>query len=715
MADWLFNKKPQKDKKIVNGVKTKLGSIYSIQDKRIPTPTADDAGKVLGTDEEGNFTYIEPGIYPHGTLAITENGDYDISTYAGIDVAVIPETQGTFRVAENGVYNIARYSHVNVDVPAQGGVGGELRDLFNDALEEVNIPQSVKKIPYAAFIDKQAVKTVDIRGVREGIDDYAFYNSENIKTIRLGKVDGEIGQAAFSGTLGVEEFYLDPTSEITKLGWSAFAGIGQDRATDTRLVFDFRNSSFKDFHGFGMPTMKQTINGSYVDVKGIGAKNADIYLPTTVTNFLGYEIGMMSGTGSGGVLHNCKNIDLYLSGTNFIPLYDLDTLPNDSKSHVYTPYETFGMYYIATNWAAYNNLRCYAQYPEGTVLPTYDLEGYELKWYSDKTMTSENLITESTGSIAYAKHTGNRLYSKIELDAAYLGTVTVSDGEHAYTFGELVPIGTQLTITPKYTGEGDADVSLFRIYNTDYTDAATVKITRQNLLITILYNIETLPNNYLTAADYWSSSHTMSIRSSLSSGSMMPTTINILPYYRYNGNFYKVTDLASSAFRSRLPNNCEITLPNTLTRLQSDTFRDYQNKRNNITINLPDTITYIDYGCFSGNGKLTIKGNRLPKHLTSIGSMAFQGCTGLDGLILPASLSRIGYSAFGDCNYLTAMYYEGRPEDLDIIIYSWSATQQSSNAHFKNILHYYSETTPTDTRYKWWHYVDGVPEAWPNN
>ena len=76
------------------------------------------------------------------------------------------------------------------------------------------------------------------------------------------------------------------------------------------------------------------------------------------------------------------------------------------------------------------------------------------------------------------------------------------------------------------------------------------------------------------------------------------------------------------------------------------------------TITLPAAMKTIEAQAFAGDtaiGMVIIPSDRL----TSIGSRAFAGCTGLQSINLPASVSDIASDAFADCVSLTVYCPEG--------------------------------------------------------
>ena len=69
------------------------------------------------------------------------------------------------------------------------------------------------------------------------------------------------------------------------------------------------------------------------------------------------------------------------------------------------------------------------------------------------------------------------------------------------------------------------------------------------------------------------------------------------------------------------------------------------------SVTIPDSVTSIGYNAFSGCTGLTSV--TIGDGVTSIGSSAFSGCTGLTSIVIPDSVTSIEYYAFNDCASLT--------------------------------------------------------------
>lgn len=156
----------------------------------------------------------------------------------------------------------------------------------------------------------------------------------------------------------------------------------------------------------------------------------------------------------------------------------------------------------------------------------------------------------------------------------------------------------------------------------------------------------------------------------------------------------------------------ELTLPGLFNHYLGYYFRNnsYDNSYDNsyvpkslkkVTINSGDIPGYAFSNC-SSLTSITIGNN-----VTSIGNFAFSYCSSLTSITIPGSVTSIGSSAFSGCSSLTSVFYKGTAEQWNTIsIFNGNSDLTSATRY------YYSETQPTDTTYKYWHYVDGVPTAW---
>ena len=123
------------------------------------------------------------------------------------------------------------------------------------------------------------------------------------------------------------------------------------------------------------------------------------------------------------------------------------------------------------------------------------------------------------------------------------------------------------------------------------------------------------------------------------------------------------------------------------------------------SITIPDSVTSIGSQTFCDCSSLT--SITIPDSVRSIGHNAFWSCSSLTSITIPDSVTSIGDYAFSHCSSLTSVFYKGTAEQWNTISISNGNSDLTSAT-----LYYYSETQPTDTTYKYWHYVDGVPTAW---
>ena len=112
----------------------------------------------------------------------------------------------------------------------------------------------------------------------------------------------------------------------------------------------------------------------------------------------------------------------------------------------------------------------------------------------------------------------------------------------------------------------------------------------------------------------------------------------------------------------------------------------------------------IESGAFSKCSTLT--SIIISEGATSIGDYAFSYCSGLTSITIPGSVTSIGRDSFYGCGSLAEVYYGGAPSDWERI--SIGETDCLADA----TRYCYSETPPTGTAERYWHYVGGVPTKW---
>ena len=168
---------------------------------------------------------------------------------------------------------------------------------------------------------------------------------------------------------------------------------------------------------------------------------------------------------------------------------------------------------------------------------------------------------------------------------------------------------------------------------------------------------------------------------------------NVVIAEEYEG--VPVIKIGGSAFANK--NITSILIPDSVTSIGSDAFRGCTGLT---SITIPDSVTSIGSWAFAGCTGLT--SITIPDGVTSIGERAFYGCTGLTSITIPDSVTSIGEDAFDGCsNLLTKIdgvyYVDNCVVDFDntvAVVTLKEGTRIIANNSFENASKLRSVTIP---------------------
>ena len=166
------------------------------------------------------------GVTPSGTLTISENGEYDVYSYASASVNVHPSISLSETYLSNGSYTITGEFNggmVTVNVPSPQFVTeslsvsangtytpGEGVDGYNQVV--VDVPQSV-----TGFTEKNItegnIEIINLDNSASFVAGYAFYNNSYIQTVNLPYAT-TVRFSAFYGCISLSQVSLPICSSI---------------------------------------------------------------------------------------------------------------------------------------------------------------------------------------------------------------------------------------------------------------------------------------------------------------------------------------------------------------------------------------------------------------------------------------------------------------------------------------------------------------------
>ena len=532
--------------------------------------------------------------------------------------------------------------------------GSNFYDYTNEYSGSVTIPStvtyngttySVTSIGYAAFADCSSLTSITIPNSVTSIGDYAFYGCSGLTSITIPNSVTSIGYSAFSSCSALTSITI-PNS-VTSIGSGVFyycSGL-TSVVWNAKNCADFLYSSYAPFYEISSQITSFTFGDSVQHIPAClcyGMNNlTSITIPNSVTS-IGYD-AFDGCSGLTSVVWNAENYSAY-SFNLFDDIRSQITsfTFGDSVKHILA-YMCYGM----------NNLT-------SITIPNSVTTIGECAFYGCSALTS---VTIPNGVMSIERETFRDCFS---LTSITIGNSVTSIGYDAfYGCSSLTDITWNAISCGVFSGYLDPSFSPF--YDicsniTSFTFGDDVEYIPSCLCFGMsqLTSLR-IPNNVKVIAN-----HAFYGCSGLTSVSLGSSVMSIL----------------AEAFSS-CSGLTSITIPNSVTSIGNSAFYDCDGLT---SVTIPNSVTTIGEYAFSGCSALTSivveNGNShydsrancnaiietesnalilgcqntiIPNGVTSIGSVAFYGCSGLTSITIPNSVTSIGNIAFSDCSSLTSV------------------------------------------------------------
>ena len=324
------------------------------------------------------------GVNPSGTLEISENGVYDVYSYASASVDVHPsaslsetyisngnynitgEFNGgvitvdvpapqfvteTLNVSANGTYNpgqgVDGYSQVVVDVP-QSVIGYTQKNLTEGTIEITNIDNSASFVVNSAFTGNKTIKTVNLPyATRVGI--YAFQDCNSLNQVSL-PMCSHIGDYAFNGCNSLSQVSLPMCSYI---GDNAFHYCSSLSQVSLPMCSHIGGNAFRNCSSLSqvsLPVCNYIADGIFA---GGGLNNRGTFYNCSLLTQV--DLPMCSYIGS-DAFRGCNNLSIITIGYSSICSLKntgvfAGTSITSSTGSIYVPTSLVDSYKSATNWS----------------------------------------------------------------------------------------------------------------------------------------------------------------------------------------------------------------------------------------------------------------------------------------------------------------------------------------------------------------------------
>ncbi len=654
--------------------------------------------------------------YESATYTLTISGNGGMSNYTRVEDVPWYSFRYSIRtvVIQNGVTSIGAYAFDLCSGLTSVTIPNSVTSINNQAfygcsgLTSVTIPDGVTSIGSSAFENCSLLTSVTIPDGVTSIGSSAFsgtpfYNNMADGVIYLGKylygykgtmpenteiviADGTtlIGNSAFYGCSGLTSVTI-PNS-VTSIGSGAFSGCsGLTSVTIPNSVTSIGGSAFNNCRGLTSVTIPNSVtsigNSAFYNCSGL----TSVTIGNSVTSIGEYAFYNCSGLTSVTIGNSVTSIGNYAfencSGLTSVHISDLAAWCNISFNSNPLNYA----HHLYLNGTEVTDL----------VIPNSvtSIRAYAFRGCSGLTsVTIPNSVT-SIGDQAF--------YGCSGLPSVTIPNSVTSIGEGAFSGCNIVlavlcptpptinNIGysNKIVMVPSGCEEAYANAEGWKNYNIiPYEDPTVIRFKDQNVKDICVEHWDLNGDGEL---DTWEAMRVQDI------GTTFRNNTNIMKFDEFK-YFKSVTNIPSEAFMG-CTNLRAITIPenvNTISGLywwQEYHYGPFKDCSSLTSINIPSSITLIDWEAFSGCTKLNavhitdltawcnisfhesstanplfyahhlflndeeVTELVIPDGITSINADAFEGASSLTSVIIPEGVTTIGHRAFRGCSGITAV------------------------------------------------------------
>ena len=532
----------------------------------------------------------------------------------------------------NSVISIGNYAFygcsglTSVTIPdSVTSIGGDAFGGCSD-LTSVTIPDSVTSIGYSAFYGCSGLTSVTIPDSVTSIGDVAFYNCSGLTSVTIPDSVTSIGDVAFYNCSGLTSVTI-PNS-VTSIGGGAFYGC----SSLTSITIPDSVTSIGSFAFSGCSGLTSvTIGGSVTSIGNDAFR--DCYKLVEVINKSGLNITKGSSN-NGDIAYYALNVKK--DGTSDIV---------NKEGYLFYTYDNVNYLF------AYIGSNTDLTLPDDCNGQNYELNNYAFRGCSGLTsITIGNSVT-SIGVWVF--------YGCSGLTSVTIPDSVTSIGDYAfYNCYKLVEVINRSSLNITKGSENNGYVAYYAL---NVKDGGTSDIINQNGYLFYTNDVENyllgyvgtdtdlvLPDNY-NGSNYEICKHAFYNCSGLTSITIPDSVTSIGNYAFCNCSGLtsvtipdSVTSIGDSAFKNcsglkyiyitDLTAWCNISGLNYLMSCNSIDKKLYLNNNLVTTLTIPDSVTTIGSGAFSGCSSLTSV--TIPESVTSIGDSAFYGCSGLKDIYI---------------------------------------------------------------------------------